>query len=195
MSKITNIAPFVGYAGNPKATEKKILRDVFQKGDMYFDSGDLLRIGHDNFIYFQDRVGDTFRWKGENVATNEVSDILKGMDCIADANVYGVQVAGHEGRIGMAAVTLQEGQEFDGSEAFLYVSKKLPSYARPHFIRIQTNMELTGTFKQVKFKLVKEGFDPACIQDPLYILEVKDKGYKPMTQTHYESIISGKIRL
>ncbi|XP_051918567.1 long-chain fatty acid transport protein 2-like isoform X3 [Hippocampus zosterae] len=94
VSKITNIAPFVGYAQNEDQTERKRLRDVFKKGDLYFNSGDLMRIDKDNFIYFQDRVGDTFRWKGENVATTEVSDILTLTDCLKEANVYGVQVPG-----------------------------------------------------------------------------------------------------
>ncbi|XP_031698487.1 very long-chain acyl-CoA synthetase-like, partial [Anarrhichthys ocellatus] len=92
VSKITDIAPFVGYAQNEEQTERKRLRNVLKKGDLYFNSGDLMKIDKDNFIYFQDRVGDTFRWKGENVATNEVSDILTLSDCLKEANVYGVQV-------------------------------------------------------------------------------------------------------
>ncbi|KAM4631242.1 long-chain fatty acid transport protein 2-like isoform 2-T2 [Polymixia lowei] len=150
VSKITDIAPFVGYAKNEQQTEKKRLRDVLKKGDLYFNSGDLLRIDKDNFIYFQDRVGDTFRWKGENVATTEVADILSITDCVKEANVYGVQVPGHEGRIGMAAITVKTGAQFDGSEMYHHVVSYLPSYARPRFIRIQDAVEVTGTFKQMK---------------------------------------------
>ncbi|KAL7406364.1 hypothetical protein ABVT39_018686 [Epinephelus coioides] len=195
VSKITDIAPFVGYAKNEEQTEKKRLRNVFKKGDLYFNSGDLMRIDKDNFIYFQDRVGDTFRWKGENVATNEVSDILTISDCFKEANVYGVQVPGHEGRVGMAAVTVKEGADFNGSRIYNHVVSYLPSYARPRFIRIQNAVEVTGTFKQIKVKLVEESFDPGRIQDPLYILDDAEKSYVPLTAQVYSFIISGHIKL
>ncbi|KAM7405896.1 hypothetical protein PAMP_000311 [Pampus punctatissimus] len=195
VSKITDIAPFVGYAQNEEQTERKRLRNVLKKGDLYFNNGDLMRIDKDNFIYFQDRVGDTFRWKGENVATTEVSDILTISDCLKEANVYGVQVPGHEGRIGMAAVTEKEGTQFDGIKMYNHVVSYLPSYARPRFIRIQNAVEVTGTFKQMKMKLVEENFDPGCIQDPLYILNDNEKSYVPLTAQVYTSIISGNIKL
>ncbi|XP_071384834.1 long-chain fatty acid transport protein 2-like isoform X2 [Centroberyx affinis] len=195
VSKITEVAPFVGYAQNEWQTEKKRLRDVLKKGDLYFNSGDLLRIDKDNFIYFQDRVGDTFRWKGENVATTEVADILTICDCVKEANVYGVQVPGHEGRIGMAAVTIKEDAQFDGSNIYSHVVSYLPSYARPRFIRIQNAVEVTGTFKQMKVKLVEEGFDPGCVQDPLYILDDREKSYMPVTAQIYGSITSGTMKL
>ncbi|XP_054626465.1 long-chain fatty acid transport protein 2-like [Dunckerocampus dactyliophorus] len=195
VSKITNIAPFVGYAQNEEQTERKRLRNVFKKGDLYFNSGDLMRMDQDNFIYFQDRVGDTFRWKGENVATTEVSDILTLSDCLKEANVYGVQVPGHEGRIGMAAVTVKEDAQFDGSKIYNHVVSYLPAYARPRFIRIKDVVELTGTFKQMKVKLVEENFDPGRIQDPLYILDDNHKSYVPLTAQVHASIISGIMKL
>lgn len=195
VSKITDIAPFVGYAQNEEQTEKKRLRNVLKKGDLYFNSGDLMRIDEENFIYFQDRVGDTFRWKGENVATTEVSDILTNCGCLKEANVYGVEVQGHEGRIGMAAVTVKEGVQFDGSQTYNHVVSYLPSYARPRFIRIQNAVELTATFKQMKVKLVEQGFDPGCIQDPLYILSDSEKSYVPLTAQVYSAIASGDIKL
>uniref|UniRef100_A0A671Y3Q1 long-chain-fatty-acid--CoA ligase n=1 Tax=Sparus aurata TaxID=8175 RepID=A0A671Y3Q1_SPAAU len=195
VSKITDIAPFVGYAQNEEQTERKRLRNVLKKGDLYFNSGDLMKIDKDNFIYFQDRVGDTFRWKGENVATTEVSDILTISDCLKEANVYGVQVPGHEGRIGMAAVTVMEGAQFDGSKIYEHVVSYLPSYARPRFIRIQNAVEVTGTFKQMKVKLVEESFDPGRIQDPLYILDDKERSYIPLTAQVYSGILSGNIKL
>ncbi|XP_061077759.1 long-chain fatty acid transport protein 2-like [Conger conger] len=195
VSRITKIAPFVGYAGNDQQTEKKRLRDVFQKGDLYFNTGDLLRIDHQNFIYFQDRVGDTFRWKGENVATTEVSDVLAMADCIQEANVYGVKVPGLEGRIGMAAITLKAGAEFDPVGVFSQVSSYLPAYAWPRFLRIQDFLEITGTFKQMKVKLVGEGFSPSAVFDPLYFLDEKEKCYVPMTQQIYSSIESKTIKL
>lgn len=195
VGKITKHTPFVGYAGNKQQTDKKRLSDVFVKGDLYFNSGDLLRIDHQNFVYFQDRVGDTFRWKGENVATTEVGDILGMVDCIDEANVYGVKVEGHEGRIGMAAVTLKEGREFDCVNTCSVLANYLPVYARPRFIRIQNSMEITGTFKMKKVKLVEEGFDPAQIQDPLYFLDLTQKKYIPLTQEIFNSITSQDIKL
>uniref|UniRef100_A0A672GC01 long-chain-fatty-acid--CoA ligase n=1 Tax=Salarias fasciatus TaxID=181472 RepID=A0A672GC01_SALFA len=198
VSKITDIAPFVGYAQNEEQTEKKRLRNVLKKGDLYFNTGDLMRIDEDNFIYFQDRVGDTFRWKGENVATTEVSDILTISDCLKEANVYGVQVPGHEGRIGMAAVTVNKDTPFDGSKLYDHVASYLPSYARPRFIRIQViylRTFVTGTFKQMKMKLVEEGFDPGLIQDPLYILDDRERSYKPLTAEVHSAIVSGSMKL
>ncbi|XP_022048619.1 hsFATP2a_ACSVL_like domain-containing protein [Acanthochromis polyacanthus] len=195
VGKVTQRSPFVGYAGNKEQTEKKRLRDVMKKGDLYFNSGDLLRIDSDNFVYFQDRVGDTFRWKGENVATSEVADILTMAYCILEANVYGVKVEGHEGRIGMAALTLKEGQDFDCSDAYKQVATYLPAYARPRFIRIQPALEMTGTFKMRKVKLVEEGFNPAQIKDPLYFLDPEKKTYIPMTEEIYRAIASMEIKL
>nr|XP_033482521.1 very long-chain acyl-CoA synthetase-like [Epinephelus lanceolatus] len=194
VAKIGKRAPFSGYAKNTQQTEKKKLRDVFVKGDLYFNSGDLLKIDHEGFIFFQDRIGDTFRWKGENVATTEVADHLLTVDCIEEANVYGVKVPGHEGRIGMAALTLKENMEFDGKATYQHVKSYLPSYARPRFIRIQDALVVTGTFKQMKVKLAEEGFNPAVIKDPLFYLE-DNKGYVPMTQEIFNSIAEGKIRL
>ncbi|NXS59267.1 S27A2 synthetase, partial [Brachypteracias leptosomus] len=110
--KITQNTPFHGYAGDSKKTEKKILRNVLAKGDAFFNSGDLLMVDHERFVYFQDRVGDTFRWKGENVATTEVEATLAMVDFIQEVNVYGVAVPGCEGRCGMAAIRLKPGATF-----------------------------------------------------------------------------------
>ncbi|XP_062318627.1 hsFATP2a_ACSVL_like domain-containing protein [Osmerus eperlanus] len=195
VGKVTKRSPFVGYAGNQQQTEKKRLRDVLQKGDLYFNTGDLLRIDSDSFVYFQDRVGDTFRWKGENVATTEVADILTMVKCIAQANVYGVHVEGHEGRIGMAAVILEEGEEFDYDGTFKTVANYLPAYARPRFIRIQSSLEMTGTFKMKKVRLVEDGFNPSTIQDRLYFLDSDKKTYVPLTEEIYSSIASREIKL
>ncbi|XP_054900809.1 long-chain fatty acid transport protein 2 isoform X2 [Poeciliopsis prolifica] len=195
VSKITDLTPFVGYAQNEEQTERKKLRNVLKKGDLYFNTGDLMRIDKDNFIYFQDRVGDTFRWKGENVATTEVSDILSMSNCLQEANVYGVQVPGHEGRVGMAAATLKNGARFDGSRLYDHVVSYLPSYARPRFIRLQSSVEVTTTFKQMKVKLVNQGFDPENIQEPLYILDDRAKSYVPLMAETYRSILSGSVKL
>uniref|UniRef100_A0A3P9B6N7 Long-chain-fatty-acid--CoA ligase n=1 Tax=Maylandia zebra TaxID=106582 RepID=A0A3P9B6N7_9CICH len=158
VTKITAKAPFTGYVTDLNQTEKKKLHNVFKKGDLYFNTGDLLRIDEDNFMYFHDRVGDTFRWKGENVATAEVADILVLTDCVKEANVYGVKVPG--GRAGMAAVTLMDGLKFDSTVVFKHVEDFLPSYARPRFLRIQVCLLQLFTLFQ--------GFNPNEITDPLY---------------------------
>ncbi|XP_076594382.1 long-chain fatty acid transport protein 2-like isoform X2 [Chaetodon auriga] len=194
VAKIGKRTPFSGYAKNKQQTEKKKLTDVFVKGDAYFNSGDLLRIDSEGFVYFQDRIGDTFRWKGENVATTEVADHLLMVNCIEEANVYGVKVPGHEGRIGMAALKLKDNMDFDSKAAYQHVKNYLPSYARPRFIRIQDTLLLTGTFKQMKVKLAEEGFNPAVIKDPMFYLE-ENKGYVPMTQQIFNSIAEGTVRL
>uniref|UniRef100_A0A3Q0R8K3 long-chain-fatty-acid--CoA ligase n=1 Tax=Amphilophus citrinellus TaxID=61819 RepID=A0A3Q0R8K3_AMPCI len=194
VGKIGKRTPFSGYAKNKQQTDKKKLRDVFEKGDVYFNSGDLLKIDNEGFIYFQDRIGDTFRWKGENVATTEVADHLLAVNFVEEANVYGVKVPGHEGRIGMAALKLKENMEFDSKAVYQHVKNYLPSYARPRFIRIQDALVVTGTFKQMKVKLAEEGFDPALIRDPLFYLE-DNKGYIPMTQEIFSSIAEGRLRL
>uniref|UniRef100_A0A8C7W1P6 long-chain-fatty-acid--CoA ligase n=1 Tax=Oncorhynchus mykiss TaxID=8022 RepID=A0A8C7W1P6_ONCMY len=194
VAKITAQAPFSGYANNQQQTDRKKLRDVFVKGDLYFNSGDLLRIDHEGFVYFMDRIGDTFRWKGENVATTEVTEHLIMVECIEEANVYGVKVPGHEGRVGMAAIKLKDDMEFDSKATLEHVKTSLPSYARPRFIRIQNSLAVTGTFKQIKVKLVEEGFNPSMMQDRLYYLE-DSKGYIPMTQEMFHSISDGKIHL
>ncbi|XP_010079841.1 PREDICTED: very long-chain acyl-CoA synthetase-like, partial [Pterocles gutturalis] len=135
--KITKNTPFHGYAGDSKKTERKILRDVLVKGDAFFNSGDLLMIDHERFVYFQDRVGDTFRWKGENVATTEVEATLVMVNFIQEVNVYGVAVPGCEGRCGMAAIRLKTGTSFDGENLYTFTRDTLPSYAAPRFVRVQ----------------------------------------------------------
>ncbi|XP_027427222.1 very long-chain acyl-CoA synthetase isoform X1 [Zalophus californianus] len=192
---ITQFAPFSGYAGGNTQTEKKKLRDVFKKGDLYFNSGDLLMIDHENFIYFHDRVGDTFRWKGENVATTEVADTVGLVDFVQEVNVYGVSVPGHEGRIGMAAIKMKENYVFDGKKLFNHVADYLPTYARPRFLRIQDTIEITGTFKHRKVTLMEEGFNPAVIKDALYFLDDKAEMYVPMTEDIYNAINNKALKL
>ncbi|XP_078097263.1 long-chain fatty acid transport protein 2-like [Mustelus asterias] len=195
IAKITSKSPFVGYAGSKSLTAKKHLRDVFSKGDLYFNSGDLMLLDKDNFIYFQDRIGDTFRWKGENVSTNEVADILLMLDFVQEVCVYGVTVPGHEGRTGMAAILLQSGRDFDGAQLYEHVTTHLPSYAQPRFVRERTTIETTGTFKYYKVTLVKEGFDPATVQDALYFLDNQKRSYIRMEEGIYNSITTGQARL
>ncbi|XP_037339906.2 long-chain fatty acid transport protein 6 [Pungitius pungitius] len=195
LSKVSALSPFFGYAGSKQLTEKKLMRNVFSKGDAYFNTGDLMAEDQDGFICFRDRVGDTFRWKGENVATTEITETLGLVDFIQEVNVYGVEVQGHEGRVGMAAVIVRAGMAFDGEKLFEHVTRDIPPYARPLFIRLQEVMEMTSTFKQQKFQLVQSGFNPSTTSDPLYVLEYQQKSYIPLTDRIYQSIQAGERKL
>ncbi|KAM9735273.1 long-chain fatty acid transport protein 6 [Menidia menidia] len=195
LSKVSAISPFFGYAGSKTLTEKKLMRNVFKKGDAYFNTGDLMAEDEEGFICFRDRVGDTFRWKGENVATTEVTETLGLVDFVQEANVYGVEVPGHEGRAGMAAVIVRPGHTFDGRKLFEHAVRELPPYARPLFIRLQEVMEMTSTFKQQKFQLVQSGFNPSTVLDPLYVLDHQEQSYIPLTEQTYQSILSGERKL
>jgi fatty-acyl-CoA synthase len=190
--RISETTRFEGYT-NAEATEKKIVRDAFAEGDAYFRTGDLLRVDAEGYYYFVDRIGDTFRWKGENVATSEVAEVLSGVKGVEEANVYGVEVPGADGRAGMAALVTNA--DFDIEELGRIVDDELASYARPLFVRLLPEMEITGTFKQRKVDLVREGFDPTTLSDRLYFRD-PDKGrYVPLDPTAYERIESGQVRL
>ncbi|XP_062410871.1 long-chain fatty acid transport protein 6 [Sardina pilchardus] len=195
VAPVSGMNPFLGYAGNKEMSERKLLRNVFQEGDVYFNTGDLMLQDHRDFVYFRDRIGDTFRWKGENVATTEVSEILGGLDFVQDVNVYGVSVPGYEGRAGMAAIVLKPDQKLDGRTFYSHLVQNLPAYAWPWFLRVETSIDVTETFKQQKGKLVQEGFSPETVQDPLYFLDSSQKNYVPLTQAVSDDILSGKIRL
>jgi fatty-acyl-CoA synthase len=184
---------FDGYA-KKEETEKKILRDVFEKGDAWFRTGDLLRQDKRGYFYFVDRIGDTFRWKGENVATSEVSEAISVFPGVKEANVYGVHVPGTDGRAGMASIVAENGSlDLDKFRTQMY--KELPDYAVPVFLRIQPEMEVTGTFKHRKVELVKEGFDPSTISEPLYFNCPEQKKYVPIDQALYNKIHNGEFRL
>jgi fatty-acyl-CoA synthase len=183
---------FEGYSGDPKQTERKILRDVFVHGDAWFRTGDLMKQDKDGYFYFIDRIGDTFRWKGENVSTNEVGDVLASYQGVKEANVYGVKIADLDGRAGMAAVSLDEGVDLSG--LYAYVAQNLPPYARPIFLRIQSATDITGTFKYRKVDLVTVGFDPAKTDDPLYFAHPEQQKYVPMTKELFAQIADGGFR-
>ena len=154
------------------------MRNAFAEGDAWFNTGDLLReveagytLGYPHY-QFVDRVGDTFRWKSENVSTNEVGEILNGFSQIQFSNVYGVQVPNADGRAGMAALVLQPGVAALDLESFSrFVQQELPTYARPVFLRVQADIDLTGTFKMLKGDLKKEGYDLERIAEPVYVLK------------------------
>uniref|UniRef100_A0A8B9D498 long-chain-fatty-acid--CoA ligase n=1 Tax=Anser brachyrhynchus TaxID=132585 RepID=A0A8B9D498_9AVES len=195
ISKVNAKNPFFGYAGNKRHTEKKLLSEVFKKGDLYFNTGDLMVQDHENFLYFWDRIGDTFRWKGENVATTEVSDVIVMLDFIQEANVYGVSVPDHEGKAGMASLILKQNKSLDLEQMYKQVVTYLPSYACPLFLRVRETMEMTGTFKQQKFRLVDEGFNPSTVTDPLYFLDNSKQAYVLLTKEVHERILSGQMKL
>jgi fatty-acyl-CoA synthase len=156
---------FEGYADKAE-TERKVLRDVFVTGDMWFRSGDLMRRDARGYFHFVDRIGDTFRWKGENVSTSEVAEMLTAFPGVKEANVYGVAIAGTDGRAGMVALVVDASFDLDSFRHHLRL--KLASHARPLFVRLQTAIDTTSTFKQRKLDLIRDGFDPSRIGDPVY---------------------------
>ena len=164
---------------------------MFETGDAYVRTGDLMRQDAQGFFYFVDRLGDTFRWKGENVATTEVAAALSAYPGINVANVYGVAVPGADGKAGMAALETDAG--FDPAGLKAHLKTRLPDYARPIFLRLVGTLALTETFKQKKSDLASEGFDPARVPDPLYI-DLGD-GYVPFDAALYERVRSGLVRL
>lgn len=185
-------AHFEGYVGK-KETEGKILRDVLKKGDMWFRSGDLMKVDDEGYFYFIDRIGDTFRWKGENVATSEVAEVLSTFDGVEEANVYGVKVGDADGRAGMAAVIFKGNLDVNGLHA--HVSKNLPVYAQPLFLRLQEEIEITGTFKHRKVDLVKEGFNPSQISEKIYFNDPATKAFVLLDDALYQKIVGKEIRL
>ncbi|HNP58644.1 MAG TPA: long-chain-acyl-CoA synthetase [Gordonia sp. (in: high G+C Gram-positive bacteria)] len=175
ISEISSRVPLDGYTDSA-ATEKKIIRDGFKDGDSWFNSGDLVREVGWGHIAFVDRLGDTFRWKGENVATTEVERALVGHDGVDEAVVYGVAVPGTDGKAGMAAVTLAEGVAFDGKGLAEHLYSTLPAYAVPLFVRIIGAVEATSTFKNRKVELRDEGYGEVG-SDPLYVFAGRSGGY------------------
>jgi len=183
---------FDGYTSRAD-TEKKILRNVFEQGDAWFRTGDLMRRDHHGYFYFVDRTGDTFRWKGENVATSEVAEVLSIFPGIREANIYGVEIPGMEGKAGMAA--LVTGRDFELDRLPEYLEKNLPSFARPVFLRFQQQPEITSTFKQRKIELQKQGFNPSAITDPLWLRDAESGKYVQLTPDLYGNICAGQVKL
>jgi acyl-CoA synthetase (AMP-forming)/AMP-acid ligase II len=195
IGEISDRYTFDGYT-DKRASEKKVFRDAFAPGDAWFDSGDLVRDQGFGHVQFVDRVGDTFRWKGENVSTNEVAEILNLWPDIAESTVYGVTVPGAEGRCGMASiVTRSPIDRLDLAGLAAHVREHLPSYAWPRFLRVQTEIEVTGTFKQLKGELRKQGFDPALVGDPLFVLPGRGEAYVKLDDDVFQAIGRGEIAL
>jgi fatty-acyl-CoA synthase len=183
---------FEGYS-NAADTERKILRDVFELGDAWYRTGDLMRMDASGFYYFVDRIGDTFRWKGENVATSEVAAALMAFPGITAASVYGVAVRGTEGAAGMAALVAEGALDF--AELRAHLARRLPAYARPLFLRIKDRIEATGTFKHQTNELKREGFDLTMVGDAIYFDDPERDAYVPLDAALYKRIDAGKVRV
>jgi acyl-CoA synthetase (AMP-forming)/AMP-acid ligase II len=191
LGRISGITSYDGYVDS-EATRRKILEDVFHPGDRWFNSGDLVVLHEDGWVSFADRVGDTFRWKGENVATNEVAEILNGAPGVLESNVFGVNVPGADGRAGMACLSCDE--HFSLDEFTAWVMGHLPGYQRPYFLRmLGDEMRITGTFKHQKTDYRREGYDPTQVRDPLYFFD--GERYAPLDADLFEALNSGKITL
>ncbi|PMZ85079.1 MULTISPECIES: long-chain-acyl-CoA synthetase [unclassified Pseudomonas] len=195
LAKIDDKAPLDGYT-DPQKTAKVVLQDVFQKGDRYFNTGDLLRnigFGHAQFV---DRLGDTYRWKGENVSTTEVENILLQHPLISEAVAYGVEIRNTNGRAGMAAITPAESlATLDFSELLAFAREQMPAYAVPLFLRVKVKMETTGTFKYQKTRLKDEAFDPGKTgDDPIYAWLPGTQTYVQVTEQLLSDIHGGKYR-
>ena len=183
---------FEGYT-DKEASDRKVLRNVFVNGDAWFRTGDLMRRDEKGYFYFIDRVGDTFRWKGENVSTTEVTDTISAFSGLIEAAVYGVAIPGTEGRAGMAAVVVSE--DFDLVAFRQHLSERLPEYARPLFLRIRGEIEMTATFKPKKQDLSCEGYDPNITADVIYFNDRVRQSFVKLDPVLYESLQTGNVRL
>ncbi len=191
LSKITSTQPFEGYT-DPEASAKKLVRNAFRDGDAWLNTGDLMRPQGLRHAAFVDRLGDTFRWKGENVATTDVEGALSADPAVHAVTVFGVQVPGTEGRAAMAAVVLREGQQFDGASLSNTVYEYLPSYAVPLFVRVVDSLEHTSTFKKKKADLRKQGYG-SDVEDPLYVLKGRENGYVPYYDDYPDEVAAGSL--
>jgi fatty-acyl-CoA synthase len=183
---------FEGYTSRDESL-KKILRDVVEPGDAWFRSGDLMRKDANGYYYFVDRMGDTFRWKGENVATTEVTQAISEFPGIREATVYGVTIPGHEGRAGMAAVATD--RDIELASLHEHLTARLPSYARPLFLRIVDALDVTSTFKHVKSDLAREGYDPSAVSDEIYFDHPEHRAFVPLDAALFECIQTRSLRL
>ncbi len=183
---------FEGYA-DPKASEQKLLHDVFAEGDVWYRTGDLMRRDEQGFFYFVDRIGDTFRWKGENVSAGEVAAAMNSCPGVVEAVVYGVAVPEADGKAGMAAIVVSE--PFDLAALRAHLAARLPEYARPKFVRIVAALAVTGTFKQSREDLARQGFDPSATADAIYFDARPGEAYIRLDAPLFQRICDGRIRL
>ena len=194
LGKITPDTVFEGYT-DEAATESKVLRGALEKDDAWFNTGDLMRVvevgyslGYDHY-QFVDRVGDTFRWKAENVSTNEVGEIINAFPQVKFCNVYGVEVPGADGRAGMVSITLNDDvKELDLKAFAQFAQNALPNYAVPVFIRVDPEIDVTGTFKMLKGELRQQGFNIDRIEGPVFVMKSDEKTYSALDQAYLEKI-------
>ncbi|MEY4581117.1 MAG: hypothetical protein RL701_5820 [Pseudomonadota bacterium] len=194
LGSIRRRAEFDGYQ-DKAASERKVVRDAFKPGDAWFNTGDLMRMDRSGHLYFVDRLGDTFRWKGENVATSEVQEQIASWPNVQEVNVYGVSVPGVEGRAGMAAMVLAPDTKFDPAGLRQHVAEGLPGYARPVFVRLLQELSTTSTLKMKKGDMQNQGFDPRRLTDPLFLLHPKQDVYVPLTPDLYDDITAGRLAI
>src|SRR5271168_843280 len=190
LSPVNRLYPFDGYT-DPTASEKKLVRNAFREGDCWFNTGDVMSpqgMGHAAFV---DRLGDTFRWKGENVATTQVEAALASDNSVEQCTVFGVEIPHTGGRAGMAAIKLRDGAEFDGKSLARAVYEQLPGYALPLFVRVVESIEQTTTFKSRKVELREQAYG-SDVKDPLYVLAGRDEGYLPYYDEYPEEVAGGK---
>jgi len=199
LTEITEQDSYDGYT-DKKASDKRILRNVLKQGDCYFNTGDLIKQVEVGFSFglphyqFVDHIGDTFRWKGENVSTSEVESVINQHNDVEYSNVYGVTVPGCDGRAGMAAVKLKA-ESFDLQSFASSLDEQLPAYARPLFIRLLNEMEVTGTFKLKKGALKEEGFDPAQVTEQLLMRTPDGQGFEPLTPELHQKVVGQQLKL
>ncbi|KAK5944143.1 hypothetical protein PMZ80_003424 [Knufia obscura] len=194
---------FRGYYNNPAASEKRWIEDLFEKGDIWFKTGDMMRQDADGVVYFVDRLGDTFRWKSENVSTNEVADVFGRHPQIAETNVVGVQIPHADGRCGLAACVLAEGvseESVDWTGLARHATSTLPRYAVPIFVRVMRQLDYTGTFKIQKGRLKAQGVDPGMRvgedeKDSMYWLPPGGSAYVPFRRKEWEELKAGRVKL
>ena len=184
--------PFDGYSDR-KATEAKVLQDVFAPGDRWFRTGDLMRKDKGGYFYFIDRLGDTFRWKGENVSTTEVAAVIAACPGVIDAVVYGVAIPQVEGRAGMAAITT--GPDFSFAALAAHLRANLPAYARPVFVRLCRDIVMTGTFKLTKHALAQEGLHPPAATDTIWFHDATSTRFVACDASLKQLICSGGMRI
>jgi fatty-acyl-CoA synthase len=189
--KTSQVGQFEGYL-DPIASDKKILRNVFVPGDAWYRTGDLMRRDNAGFFYFVDRIGDSFRWKGENVSCDEVAEVVASCAHITGAVAYGVEIPDHEGRAGMASIVASAKFDLRVFEATL--AERLPDYARPVFLRVLSEIEVTGTFKPQKQRLIRDGYDISAVLDPIYLRDRKTARFSRLDAAGLAAIKRGDIQ-
>jgi citronellyl-CoA synthetase len=193
LAKIAETSNFLGYKDKDKTTAR-VLKNVLEKGDAYFNTGDLVTLHDNNWVSFADRFGDTYRWKGENVSTLEVESIINGFDNIEMCTVYGVEIPSSEGRAGMVSIKLSNENPLDLNKFSQYLIENLPKYSIPIFLRVNDKLDFTGTHKLRKVNLKKQGYDIHNIQDRIYIWDSISNDFKTLNNQKYQKLMNGTLK-